>query len=87
MPTSTAIETRFECPCLPGKTYASRSTFQRHFRSKRHENHDLNSNKTDFHRRYQEMETELRRTRQECQVWKEKYLELSLRTEDIGSLL
>jgi predicted RNase H-like nuclease (RuvC/YqgF family) len=87
MSTSTVIQTRLECPCFPGKTYASRSTFQKHFQSKRHENHRLNSNKTDLHRRYQELEIELRKTRQECQVWKEKYLELRLRTENIESLL
>jgi len=53
----------------------------------RHQNHNLNSNKTDLHRRYHEMEIELSKTRRECQVWKEKYLELSLRTENTESLL
>jgi len=71
---------------VSGKTYASRSTFQKHFRSRRHKDHHSDDNKTDLYRRCQEMETELRRSREECRVWKKKYLELSLQTENVESL-
>lgn len=75
------LETIYECECNPGKKYSSRQTFQKHVSCQRHQMFAQQKTRIDLHKRLQDIEIELLKKSRECDVWKQKYMELLLQHE------
>ena len=81
------LEIRRECACNPGKIYANNTTFHKHYQSIRHESYTRDQERSNIYKRNQEMEIEVEKIKRECALWKQKYLELSLKYEKLEDII
>jgi hypothetical protein len=79
--TKMSLQTVFECPCRQGFRYSSKASFNQHKKSQRHVFFTKNDDDKTLRKRLQDLEIELSMKKKECQVWKQKFLELSLKYE------
>jgi hypothetical protein len=75
------IQKLLQCDCNPGKTYRTGTTFEKHLMSKRHMLFEQDKNRTEIYKRLQDMEIELFKYKEECKIWKHKYMELKKENE------
>ena len=81
-----SLQTIYECPCREGFRYSSKGTYIQHKKSQRHLLYTKNDDEKTIRKRLQDLEIELSKTKRECQVWKQKYLEMSLKYESESQL-
>lgn len=76
-----SLQVIYECPCREGFRYTSKATYVQHKKSQRHLLYTKNDDEKTIRKILQDMEIETSKLKRECQVWKQKYLELSLKYE------
>lgn len=76
----------YECPCRDGFKYSTKETYRQHFKSKNHLLYSKTQNEKMIRKRMQELEIELSKSKREAEIWKQKYMELSLKYESIPLL-
>lgn len=75
------LQVIYECPCRDGFRYASKQTYEKHFTSKNHILYTKVQDEKMIRKRVQELEIELSKSKRESEIWKQKYMELSLKYE------
>jgi len=75
------IQPSLQCECNPGKTYRTQGTFHSHFQTQRHKLFNESKKKIDLYKRLQDTEILLFKTKEESEMWKEKYFQLKLHSE------
>lgn len=76
-----SLQTVFECPCKENFKWSSKATYIQHMKSQKHILYTKKDEEKTIRKRLQDLDIELCKTKRECQVWKQKYLELSLKYE------
>ena len=69
----------YECGCHPGYHYSTKNTFNSHKKTMRHQVYINQEEKLHARKKIHNLEIEVAKLKRECMVWKEKYLELSLK--------
>jgi hypothetical protein len=75
------IQTLFVCMCNPDFRYSSKTSFQSHYKSNRHILYENKNKQIENSKKIHNLEIDIAKLKRECKIWKEKYLELSLRVE------
>lgn len=78
---SSSLQCVYECPCRNGFKYVSKQTYKKHFESQRHYLFEKNKNEINIRKELQDLQIEYQKVKRECKIWKQKYLEISLKFE------
>lgn len=80
------IQVIYTCPCKENFTYASKASYNQHFKSNRHILYTKQTEEIDSRKKIHNLEIEVSKLKRETEIWKTKYLELSLKYETINFL-
>lgn len=69
------------CDCNPGYTYKTRSSYNAHLMSKRHEAWDQKQDNRSHRERITELENQVSRLKTELQMWKASAIQLKQKYE------
>lgn len=73
------IEQVLSCQCKPTFVYSSKSSYRNHFHSQHHRIYEFEKQVKENNIKLEMNRIEIEKLKRECNVWKDKYLELDLR--------
>lgn len=71
----------YTCDCNPGQIYKTKSTFNQHKSTRRHQSWEAHQNNRSYREKIADLENQLSRTKTELNMWKSQAIELKQRYE------
>lgn len=71
----------YTCDCNPGYTYKSKTSYNNHITTKRHQAWESKQNNRSYRERITELENQISRLKVELQMWKTSAIQLKQKYE------